>query len=52
MSNRDFGCIALRRFPAVERYFESWQPSSTDPPRSPARTGPAGTPWRVCAAAS
>ena len=31
MSNRDFGCIAPRRFLAVERYFESRQPSSTDP---------------------
>jgi hypothetical protein len=35
MSNRDFGCIALGRFLAVERYLESQQPSSTDPQRSP-----------------
>jgi hypothetical protein len=35
MSNRDFGCTALGRFLAVERYVETCQPSSTDPQRSP-----------------
>jgi hypothetical protein len=41
MSNRDFGCTALARFLAVERYIESHQPSSTDPRLSPRaeRTG-------------
>ena len=41
MSNRDFGCTALGRFLAVERYIESHQPSSTDPRLSPPaeRTG-------------
>ena len=41
MSNRDFGCTALGRFLAVERYIESHQPPSTDPRLSPPaeRTG-------------
>jgi hypothetical protein len=44
MSNRDFGVVALGRFLAVERYYETHVSPSANQPGVPARTGPAVTP--------
>jgi hypothetical protein len=44
MSNRDFGVVALGRFLAVERYYETQVSPWANQPGVPARSGPAVTP--------